>query len=563
MKKVLLTAILKNVSLSLLVFTGIAGCKDADKEEVVSTRSYTPDEKKFLESPIFSDVSSSDDLYSSDSGKTPVQSAGDSYGKDDTKNSSFDNETGSKDVSQNTGIVTQNSEVSQNAGSITKNSDVSQNTGNITKNSDVSQNTGNITKNSDVSQNTGNITKNSDVSQNTVSAGKTSDVSQNEVSVTKTGTIAPAEGVSQNVTEVVKVSIPDNVPVKRVCSNKMTEKNGNINLLSMEPGEMVIAVYGIHGANIGLIRMVEGEGNRVVKEIIKGGRFAVDIKTLSLPDGKYGLGLCSHKFGCDLFAKSRKSYDITVAQGEFTVKNSIVIISKSVTLLYNVNNKAKLKYLERHDMKSDLADDIEDCDLIKSPLMIDLSSGGSRIALSSPKSKVFDLSNVSNPQQATPDNISWITNNTTYFLALDKNKNGSIDSGYELFGNVNINPVTGKPFENGFEDLAQFDENHDGFINSKDPVFKSLRLWKGEFANGSLSKNPGLRTLTEMGILEIDLAGEKMKKAETDIWGNQTKYRSFIKVKSQNSSGNRFELKRIFDVFFRIFTDEELMALGR
>jgi hypothetical protein len=55
------------------------------------------------------------------------------------------------------------------------------------------------------------------------------------------------------------------------------------------------------------------------------------------------------------------------------------------------------------------------------------------------------------------------------FLALDKNNNGRIDNGTELFGDQN-------GAAHGFDELAKYDDNQDGVIDKKDAVFEDLRL---------------------------------------------------------------------------------------
>jgi len=55
------------------------------------------------------------------------------------------------------------------------------------------------------------------------------------------------------------------------------------------------------------------------------------------------------------------------------------------------------------------------------------------------------------------------------FLALDKNENGTIDNGSELFG-----PETGS----GFEELAQYDEDENNWIDEKDSIFSKLIIWQ-------------------------------------------------------------------------------------
>ncbi|WP_419769584.1 MAG: hypothetical protein ACNI3C_09585 [Candidatus Marinarcus sp.] len=54
------------------------------------------------------------------------------------------------------------------------------------------------------------------------------------------------------------------------------------------------------------------------------------------------------------------------------------------------------------------------------------------------------------------------------FLALDKNENGKIDNGSELFG-----PST----NNGFAELAQYDSDQNNWIDENDTIFDKLKIW--------------------------------------------------------------------------------------
>jgi hypothetical protein len=56
----------------------------------------------------------------------------------------------------------------------------------------------------------------------------------------------------------------------------------------------------------------------------------------------------------------------------------------------------------------------------------------------------------------------------TYFIALDRNGNGNIDNGTELFG-----PTTG----NGFTELKALDGDGNGWIDEADGAYATLRLW--------------------------------------------------------------------------------------
>lgn len=54
------------------------------------------------------------------------------------------------------------------------------------------------------------------------------------------------------------------------------------------------------------------------------------------------------------------------------------------------------------------------------------------------------------------------------FLAFDRNNNGKVDDGTELFG-----PTLGS----GFQELAAFDGDQNGWIDESDAIFKELKIW--------------------------------------------------------------------------------------
>lgn len=74
------------------------------------------------------------------------------------------------------------------------------------------------------------------------------------------------------------------------------------------------------------------------------------------------------------------------------------------------------------------------------------------------------------------DQISKLSSGSG-FLALDKNGNGTIDDGSELFGTTS---------GDGFADLAKYDEDGNGWIDEGDSVFDKLRVWTGSGEDGKL-----------------------------------------------------------------------------
>jgi len=113
----------------------------------------------------------------------------------------------------------------------------------------------------------------------------------------------------------------------------------------------------------------------------------------------------------------------------------------------------------------------------KDPLVVNFN--GTAAQLTDTKF-AFDLAG-----DGTPDNISFVGSGSG-FLALDKNGNGKIDNGTELFGAQS---------GNGFADLAQYDGDGNQWIDENDAVFSKLLVWAKD-AGG----NDSLATLAEHGI---------------------------------------------------------------
>ena len=154
-----------------------------------------------------------------------------------------------------------------------------------------------------------------------------------------------------------------------------------------------------------------------------------------------------------------------------------------------------------------------------SPIVIDIAGDG--IALTNPSDGVdFDLNG-----NGTRDRLGWTrAGSDDAWLALDRDGNGSIDRGAELFGDFTAQPASSN--KNGFLALAEFDNNRDGVIDSRDSVFESLRLWQDKNHNG-ISELDELHTLLELNVKALELDFKESKRV--DEFGNEFKYRAKVK----------------------------------
>ena len=155
---------------------------------------------------------------------------------------------------------------------------------------------------------------------------------------------------------------------------------------------------------------------------------------------------------------------------------------------------ASIAHVDQHDENPD-----NDRDSVHfrfgTPIALDLNGDGIQ-TLSVDEGVEFDILDTGVKVQT-----GWISGEDA-LLAIDSNNNGQIEGRSELFGG----DVGG-----GFDKLASFDSNDDGFVDSGDADFSELKVWQDANENGFTDEGE-LLSLESQGITSLNTA-------YTDVFG--------------------------------------------
>ena len=143
-------------------------------------------------------------------------------------------------------------------------------------------------------------------------------------------------------------------------------------------------------------------------------------------------------------------------------------------------------YVEQHSLSIRAGDAA-----LVDPVALDLTGQGLRFL---DKKMPFDLDG-----DGKQDHVGRLAANARW-LALDRNGNGKVDDGSELFG-----PRSG----DGFGELAQLDGDGNGWLDAGDDIFAKLSLWDG-------ANPPALLTSFGIGALSTGAIEAHFRHTDAD-----------------------------------------------
>ena len=207
-----------------------------------------------------------------------------------------------------------------------------------------------------------------------------------------------------------------------------------------------------------------------------------------------------------LVVKQEFKFERTI---EYTKKDSIDFSSKAIIktedkdIEVDLNLSYTKEFYEKHQEKLEF----EELAFLD-PLVINYTGSPDALDnISDEMTFMFDLD-----ADGEEDELPLLKNGNG-FLALDKNGNGEIDDGNELFG-----PQT----NNGFDELREYDSDGNNWIDENDEVFDSLRIWtKNEEGEDKL-----------IGLGQSGVGALYLGDVETDFTYNKSVDESIAHLKS-------------------------------
>jgi hypothetical protein len=152
------------------------------------------------------------------------------------------------------------------------------------------------------------------------------------------------------------------------------------------------------------------------------------------------------------------------------------------------------------------------------PIALDLNGDGIR-TLSIAAGVQFDIA-----ADGTAAHTGWVSK-TDGLLVMDRNADGAINDGSELFGS-STTLLDGTKAKDGYAALSELDTNHDGMLSSADAGFAKLQVWVDVNSDG-VSNADELKSLADLNISNISVVAERnISKDNGNIVGLTSSYQT-------------------------------------
>lgn len=171
------------------------------------------------------------------------------------------------------------------------------------------------------------------------------------------------------------------------------------------------------------------------------------------------------------YYESHYEYESTSFESSGTIRTA-----DGQEVLFNVQLNMSREFMTEQHINIQVGEPLKD------PLVVNFGGAAAEI-----KSRDFNFDIDADGQD---EQIGFVGPQSGY-LALDKNENGVVDNGLELFG-----PQTG----NGFNELAAYDIDGNNWIDENDTIYDQLRIWTKD-----VDGNDQLFALGEKGVGAIYL----------------------------------------------------------
>ena len=179
----------------------------------------------------------------------------------------------------------------------------------------------------------------------------------------------------------------------------------------------------------------------------------------------------------------------------------------------------------------------------RDPLALDLDGDGIETRGADGKI-VFDHNN-----DGVKTGTGWLRPDDGW-LVLDRNSNGTIDNGGELFG-VDTVKSDGTKATDGFDALSDLDSNDDGVFDAKDTRFADVRVWRDLNQDG-VSQSNELSTLAANNIRSINLSKTT---ATTNLGNGNAQTATATYTRTDDTTGTAANLELANNTFYRKFTN--------